>query len=70
MIAIVNIGGNMEGVCKYELRVNQTVITTFKHNRKHGLAICLLAAAYAALGLDAQEVLTAYENPPKPKENG
>lgn len=52
MIAIVNVSPEdapMEGVNKYELRVNADVICTFEHNRAfhNGLAQCLRDAAHA-----------------------
>ncbi len=47
MIAIVNRGGDMEGVCEYTLQVNKEVLATFYHNRQDGLAVCLERAATA-----------------------
>jgi len=47
MIAIVNVGGDMRGICEYELRINREVITTFNHNRTENLAVCLRKAADA-----------------------
>lgn len=47
MIAIVNIDDNVResGRHKYELRINNKVITTFYHDREKPLHECLLAAA-------------------------
>ncbi len=47
MIAIVNRGGDKNGICKYSLQVNNKILTTFKHNRKDGLSTCLRKAADA-----------------------
>ena len=47
-IIIQNMGGDMGGVCEYELRINREVIAKFKHNRRDGLEVCLLEAASAA----------------------
>ena len=48
MITIVNIStGSPFGIHEYEVRINQKVITTFKHRREAGLATCLIAAAKA-----------------------
>ena len=50
MIAIVNIDDNVResGMHKYELRINNKVITTFYHDREKPLHECLIAAAKAA----------------------
>lgn len=54
MIAIVNVQ-NCGPYCngtephKYEVRINDEVITTFKHNREEGLSVCLSKAAHAVL---------------------
>lgn len=45
MIAIVNVEGTDNGVCKYEVRINRDVITSFEHNRSDELEICLRKAA-------------------------
>ena len=51
MIAIVNVGPhdspNPMGERTYEVRINQRVITTFKHERGDGLSVCLQKAAKA-----------------------
>lgn len=47
-IIIQNMGGDMEGVCKYQLRINREVIGEFEHNRRDGLEVCLRKAADAA----------------------
>ena len=47
MIAIINRGGPEDGVCTYSVGINKRVLTTFKHNRKDGLAVCLRKAADA-----------------------
>ena len=50
MIAIVNVDNNVKrsGPHKYELRINNNVVTTFIHNREDPLHECLLKAAIAA----------------------
>lgn len=60
MIAIVNIGGDLEGVCKYQLRINQKVITEFEHNRLDDLGTCLRKAAKAADAHKQGEVVKMY----------
>ena len=51
MIAIINKGPyddpDPEGERVYELRINLGVITTFKHRRGDGLAVCLQKASDA-----------------------
>jgi hypothetical protein len=51
MIQIVNIGPhddpNPLGERTYEVRINNEVITTFRHERKKGLGMCLLEASKA-----------------------
>lgn len=50
MICIVNVGPHTEdlgGERMYEVRINNNVITTFKHKRIDGLGACLLAASEA-----------------------
>lgn len=50
MIAIVNVGPFNQspfGEREYEVRINSQLITKFKHERKDGLAACLMAAAKA-----------------------
>lgn len=63
MIAIVNIGPHDDpdpsGWSNYEVRINHEVITTFRHNREHGLARCLRMAADAVEDVRARE-LQAY----------
>lgn len=56
-IIIRNLGGNMLGLCEYEIRINDQRITTFKHNRTTGLKACLLAAAEA---VEAQQWQDAF----------
>ena len=46
-IVIHNLGGDPLGECSYEIRINERVITTFKHNRVKGLSACLKRAADA-----------------------
>ena len=46
-IVIRNLGGDPLGECSYEIRINERVITTFKHNRVRGLSACLRQAADA-----------------------
>ena len=48
MIKIINIGGDPLGECEYDLKINDELITKFKHNRTDGLAKCLQRAAEAA----------------------
>ena len=47
MIMIRNIGGDLQGKCEYEVRINHTLIATFCHNRPDGLEECLKLAAKA-----------------------
>jgi len=51
MIAIVNVGPhddpNLLGERSYEVRINRSIIATFRHRRGDGLGACLLAAAKA-----------------------
>jgi hypothetical protein len=50
MIAIINVSKGplpVFGLQKYEVRINQKVITTFNHRREDGLGACLIAAAKA-----------------------
>lgn len=64
-IVIHNLGGDPLGECSYEIRINERVITTFKHNRVKGLAACLRRAAdavdksewtkWAALFMESQD---------------
>lgn len=47
-IVIQNMGGDMQGVCRYEVRINnQPPIVTFDHDRNDGLDVCLRKAAGA-----------------------
>lgn len=46
-IIIRNLWGDPNGICRYEIRINEKRITTFKHHRPAGLKACLLAAASA-----------------------
>lgn len=50
MIAIVNTKideKNPMAWAEYEVRINRDVIATFRHERRNGLAQCLIAAAKA-----------------------
>lgn len=50
MIAIVNIGpqdNDSGGWRDYEVRINHEVIVRFRHERRDGLAVCLMKAAKA-----------------------
>ena len=47
MLSIVNVDGDPLGECTYNLSINTTIITTFKHDRREGLAQCLRDAADA-----------------------
>lgn len=52
MIAIINIGspdGNQDllGLRKYEVRINDRLVTTFAHKQSDGLGRCLLEASKA-----------------------
>ena len=62
-IIIHNLGGDLNGLCEYELCINQTRLTTFTHNRPDGLERCLLEAARAAKRAKIEEtdrLLTTY----------
>lgn len=71
MIAIVNVGphvvGDPLGERTYEVRINREVVTTFKHVRGEGLAVCLRKAA-DAVDLQTenrkQEIIRALLIPP------
>ena len=52
MIAIINVEGEPDGVCLYEIRINYKLIATFEHYRKDGLAVCLEKAAQAVKGVE------------------
>ena len=49
MIAIVNVSPYSYpfGIHKYEVRINQKIITKFEHRREQGLGVCLRLAADA-----------------------
>lgn len=48
MIRIRNMGGPPNGVCQYEVGINNhSALATFKHDRRDGLAVCLRRAANA-----------------------
>lgn len=54
MIAIVNIDKNprVRGPHVYEVRINEKVIVTFRHNREDDLARLLIRAAVAVANRD------------------
>jgi hypothetical protein len=56
-IIIQNMGGPVDGVCKYQLRINQRVIVEFEHDRRDGLSACLNKAAEAAEQERVREVI-------------
>ena len=65
-IIIRNLGGDTLGVCTYEVRINEKVITTFKHSRPDGLSKCLDLASKAVLQqqwLDAALLLEKFSRP-------
>lgn len=66
MIAIVNVGPHnnpdLGGERNYEVRINHTVITTFKHKRRDGLATCLSLAADAVRQHERDELVTMILN--------
>ena len=55
-IIIHNLGGDLNGLCEYELCINRTRLTTFTHNRPDGLERCLLEAARAAKRAEIEEI--------------
>lgn len=60
-IVIRNLTGG-DGICEYEVRVNDArAIAHFSHNRKNGLAACLEAAAKAVRKADDDYLVTIYE---------
>ena len=62
-IVIHNLGGDLNGLCEYELCINRTRLATFAHNRPDGLERCLLEAARAAKRAKIEEtdrLLTTY----------
>ena len=55
MIAIINMGPTEDGPEDeryYDLMINNEKITTFKHRRSKGLAICLFKAGMSVLSLE------------------
>ena len=61
MIAIINIGGKKNGVCKYRVQVNEKVICEFKHDRKDLLSECLKRAADAVESVEKDWVLDMHK---------
>ena len=61
-IIIRNLGGDLLGVCEYEVRINEKRITTFKHNRMDGLGKCLELASKAATQQSWIDGVKAIEN--------
>lgn len=63
MIVIVNISKHRGpwGEHEYELRINATVIATFRHKREEGLTVCLKKAAAAAERAKWEEAARANE---------
>ena len=61
MIAIVNVGEAENGLHRYEVRINQRVITTFEHKRRHGLTACLEKAARAVQEYEQVELLEKWK---------
>lgn len=59
MIAIVNVSKELSalGWHDYEVRINQRVITTFKHKREEGLSKCLIEASKAVEIARSKEVI-------------
>ena len=53
-IIIENTGGNPSGNSRYLLRINEKIITDFKHHRPDGLAQCLKKAYKAAQKIEAE----------------
>lgn len=47
VIAIINIGGDPLGKCRYRIQINREVVTEFEHSRPDGLAKCLFEAGKA-----------------------
>jgi hypothetical protein len=43
----------------YKIRINDKVITTFRHNRPDGLAVCLQRAAHAVAEQDMMELINS-----------
>lgn len=64
-IIIHNIGGDLLGVCEYEVCINQRQITTFKHNRPDGLTVCLQKAAKACEGKKWEDTKRFFEEASK-----
>ena len=46
-IIINNTGGDMAGICTYEVRINNELIATFEHAQPDGLSECLYKAGLA-----------------------
>ena len=57
MIAIINTGSSRNSSAPderiYELKINHEIITTFKHKRNDGLAVCLQKASEAVAKWEA-----------------
>jgi len=54
-VVIQNMGGDMGGVCVYNIYINRTFITSFKHDRTTGLEKCLKKAS-KAVGVRMQDI--------------
>lgn len=61
MIAIINHGGDMGGVCAYTVGINRQVIAKFEHDRRKGLARCLRDAAKAVERAEKEALYSAVE---------
>lgn len=61
MIVICNIGGELTGISKYQVWVNEEIICEFEHNRMEGLGMCLLKASKAVEKSKWNKVETLYK---------
>lgn len=59
MIAIVNKGGDLNGVCTYTVGINRNVTATFTHDRREGLEVCLRKAADAVKKASENDAIIA-----------
>lgn len=62
MIIIHNIGGDLSGVCRYQVRINKEVICEFEHNRMDGLGMCFLEASKAVERAKWKKLEDLYKN--------
>lgn len=60
-IVITNVSKPGAKRCRYQLKINATLITEFTHTRSDGLAVCLRKAAAAVEDHEMQKLLRTIE---------